>query len=325
MKIVLMIKYKNKYIAMKARKDMHTEYEKALMYQQEKNILDKIQNNVLNFYSLNKNIFEQSYFYYKEYENKKENYVLEPQEIPLKQFGVLVGEESILIITANSVEEAVLLHSLSDYYQKPIPSYMVGGCVYQVVAIDGVVLVHNHALYTGDEYTRRAINTAKKYFCPAYVYLLGVCYGIDYERYNIGTVFIADFIQSYRINFRDDEDSEETLYEADVEFEQYPNKNVINGMKSFFAYCQPVNSIGGEETQEMYVQIAFGKLLSSNNLVSSKRVKEAIMYSLGGARPKPLGGEMEASGIFKSAYFENGDFNNWFVIKSVCDWGENVI
>ena len=56
--------------------------------------------------------------------------------------------------------------------------------------------------------------------------------------------------------------------------------------------------------------------------MSRKKVKDAVMSALGVRRKKPLGGEMEACGVFKSNYFDDNNFDNWLVVKSICDWGE---
>ena len=65
-----------------------------------------------------------------------------------------------------------------------------------------------------------------------------------------------------------------------------------------------------------------GRFLSSNSLVSSRKVKQAVMKQYASRKPKPLGGEMEGAGLLNSNMVEEDGFSNWLIIKSVCDWGE---
>lgn len=301
---------------------MCTYYENGLISQKNSQLANTAQKNALNFYKKNKVYCDSAYSYYRKYNLNKSKYVKAPKVIDRSFFLKNIGENIILILTANEVEESILLYELSETYKKEILSYLVDDSVYQVIKMGKYTLIHNHTLRTGDEFTRRAINAATKLFSPSYILLLGVCYGIDFNKYDLGTVFISNFVHGYRINFRDQEGSEETIFEADTEFQNKPSERLISRISSFFNFFQPQNELFSLDAEAIPIKIVAGNILSSNSLMSSKKVKDAIMSSLYNKGPKPLGGEMEACGIFKSNYFEENNFDNWLVIKSICDWGE---
>ncbi len=298
---------------------MTDRYKSGLESEKEKKLSNAAHENVMKFYEINKKHCDDAYSYYKDYELNKGKYVEKPCNLKLKEFRELVGEKSILVLTANNIEEAIFLISLYDMLKQPIQSYSVKKYVYQVIKVGEYTIIHNHTERTGDEFTRRSINAATRLFQPSYIILLGICYGIDFKKHDLGDVFISETVHGFRVNFRDSdlEEEEQTFYEAETEFLELPDTDMISLIKSHFNYYQPTNDILG-----VRMNIIIGKMLSSNSLMSSKAVKTAVMSYLGQARPKPIGGEMEACGIFKSNYFEELKFKKWLVIKSVCDWGE---
>ena len=295
------------------------EYENGLnkFHNNEKNA--SASKNVLQFYNDNKPYCEYALSYYEDYKSHKNNFVKAPESINEREFkSSKLSGSVILIITANPIEEGVLLHKLSEYYKMKIPSYFVHGRVYQVINQTKYTIIHSHANRTGDEFTRRAINYASKIFKIDYILLLGICYGINYQKQQLCSVIISNDVRGFRINFRDNDDTDNIEFEAESEFVETPNDTLIGVIDSLFNYYQPINDDFSSPNISVNVNIKTGKILSSNSLMSSKRVKDSIIASLGHDKPQPLAGEMEACGIFKSNIFFDEKFDKWLVIKSAC-------
>jgi nucleoside phosphorylase len=297
-------------------------YERGLSKQQSKNQEKTASQNALEFYENNKVYCQNSLSYYNEFKNNIGKYVDSPIKLNRNDFQSKLSGKKILVITANPIEKGVLLRKLSEYYNMKLPNFLINNNAYQIINTNDYTIIHSHANRTGDEFTRRTINNASKLFHIDYVLLLGICYGMDYEKDSLCSVIISNDVRGYRINFRDNEETDEVEFEAESEFSEKPNNSLVSNIEEFFSFFQPINEDFSSQQAKVNVTIKTGKILSSNSLMSSRKVKTSILSSLGHVKPKPLAGEMEACGIFKSNIFSDEKFDKWLVIKSICDWGE---
>lgn len=274
------------------------------------------------FYYDNLLLCSEAYEYYNKYRNHMDEYVCPPKRVKEEELRAEVDGQVIFVITSNEIEEGVLLRFYSEKIKAPISSFMVADPkprVYHVIKTEQHTMIHTHTKRTGDEYTRRAINLGSRIFCISHIVLLGICYGIDYGRQKMCSAIIADDVRGYRVNFCDDEDGD-TTFIPEIEFEETPDSKLIGTITSFARYCHPDRStLVNDDENSIHVEV--GKVLSANCLMSSEQVKKAVVESMGDSRNHPLGGEMEACGIFKSNIFENHSHKNWLLIKSICDWG----
>ena len=292
-------------------------YENGLKNQKE----NEIQREVLAFHKKNNDKIALSYQAYKQYCDKPEEYIEEPKAISKDAFLELLKEKSILIITANKVEEAVFLFELCQFTSKKISYYEVEDVDFHVAYINEYAIIHKHSGGTGEEPTRVNLNDATRIFTPTYLILLGVCYGIDNINYSIGNVIISNSVWGYKINFRDSE-TEDVSYDVDIEYTESPSRTLIDRISRRFSCMRVKNHSFSTSIRDEIVKVYIGKYISANCLMSSKKVKRAVIDSINKSKPKALAGEMEACSIFKSNFFIQNPFNNWLVIKSICDWGE---
>lgn len=284
--------------------------------------------NILHFYQDNKPICDKAYQYYTEYENNKAEYVSEPIRLSMGEFLKRLKSRKILVLTANPIERGVLIRWLSEKNSLPLETYMVGNYSYNVynaackdtTETEEVSIIHVNPGITGEEYTRRVINSTHKIFQPDCIVALGICYGFDKNRYSIGYVFLSESLTVFRINFRDAED-ETIRLEAETEFEKQPAHHLIQSIRERIMYIMARNFLS-DERQPLYAPMKLGRFLSINSLMSNKMAKQALVEQYGMIRPKPLAGEMEGPGILKSDIVQEHGFSNWLIVKSVCDWGE---
>lgn len=306
---------------------MCTNNEIKLGLQQEKGRKNELSasDNVKNFFEDNRLYIENCFDYYNEYEANKADYIVQDCESNVKKLQSMCMGKIILVITANPIEEGVLLHGLSDAATSKLGFFIIGNFPYHVCTIGEYTIVHTHAPRTGVEMTCRAINAATKHIEPTAIVLLGICYGLDFNKYQLGDVLIASTLKNFRLNFRDSDSSEETIFEAEVEdsfgVSTKPRVELQSGVNVKLRYRNIFSIIRDERGSLRNIKWADGTMLSANCLMSSKKVKMAVLDAFGNVRPKPLGGEMEGGGLLNSEILEKG-FDNWIVMKSICDWGE---
>lgn len=298
--------------------DLRAEFDKISCQKREKSASE----NVKAFYSNNETYINTCYNYFLQYDAKREEYI---NGIPCVEIDELKKElrgKIILVLTANPIEEGILLHSLADVGKEKLGLFWINNYAYQVCHLNEYTIVHVHARRTGEEFTRRAINAASSIFNPDTIILLGICYGIDFQNNKLGDVLISSVLRNYRLNFRDSDENEETIFEAEEEDSERPNKELISNIEGIFPYRIVYSFIPEINGSKVTVNWKSGTILSSNSLLSSKRVKEAVIKAFGAVKPKPIGGEMEGGGLLKAKIVEEQNLDCWLIVKGICDWGE---
>lgn len=283
--------------------------------------------NVVKFYKENSEFCNKALNLISELENNKWEYLNQQEKINIKEFNQIKnGKKVILVLTANEIEHNILLWNLFIMNNKnKIVSYKVtknnNSTTFNCVCLEKYVIIYKHAEYTGEEYTRRAINNVTKVISPDFIVLLGVCYGINQKIQTLGEVNISERVTGYRINFRDDFKSGDIIFQPLEEFKKSPQNRFLNKIK------EEINTraINNDYFNNISINCKFGEFLSANCLMSCKKVKESIVEKLDNGIFAIVGGEMEACGIFKSHFFDlrSKEFDKWIIIKSICDWGES--
>ncbi len=285
-------------------------------------------NNIISFYRKNKAICQRAYNYNEEIEKNIKRFLTSPIHIKKKEVAKLIPDIVILVLTVNPIETNVFLHWLYDKQKTPSPlkHYTVEDSDFEMTIYhdpenEQKIIIHVSPFKTGENETRKILNRIRKIFKPTYLFMLGICYGLDFSKHSIGSVFISDTVQTFRINLRDDDsNSDETEFQAEREDTGQPDEKLIRKIRQFISYGQ-YQSIVSDDTLSWEGTSIMGMFLSCNSLISSHKVKQAIMTQWN-SQPKPLGGEMEAGGVLKSYIVEEKHFSKWIIIKSICDWGE---
>lgn len=298
------------------------EFKQGIEHVKEKQLTENALDNIKDFYQKNQSMCEKANKYYSETDKNINQFVKYMGEVSKDEFINLLHPTKILVITVNPIEKAVFLHWLFDQHSAPVENYLVESMIYTIFHLnDSKTIIHVNPRRTGENETRITINKTAKIFEPNYIFLLGICYGLDMKNDSIGSVFVSDSIITFRMNFRDARDSDDTIFEAENEYDMSPDSKLVQRIQQYLSY-RVVYSILSEEAKPTTAKPKTGRFLSSNSLVSSRKVKQAVMSQYANTRPKPLGGEMEGAGILKSNLVEEKGFTNWIIIKSICDWGE---
>ena len=287
------------------------------------NSANEITDDVVAFYYENKDLCDEALEYYNGYESNLDQYVSAPKGVISEDdFLEKLQYDTVLVMTVNPIERGVFLRCLSEKVGQPLETYQVGNLTCNVCNVENrLTIIHVNPGKTGEEYTRRAINRITSVVVPDYICLVGICYGINMEKNTIGDVLISDRVKTFRLNFRDRLDSDEIRFEVEEEYDAKPSETIVQRIRDRLMYtrCNNILTIDGE-TYPAHAEV--GLFLSCNSLMSSSKVKQAIteQYTLKGAMP--LGGEMEGAGLLKSSIVEMNRYDNWLIVKSICDWGE---
>ena len=296
-------------------------YELYLQGQEDVKKIKNAVDNIKDFISNNDDICSRALNYYYDYNDNYEKYLDKPVRISAEQLKQYVNYSSVLVLTANPIENGVFLHWLYDKTRAPLITLQINGLYYHVCNTNSISIVHVHTNKTGEEFTRRTLNRVRRVFRPDYIFMLGICYGFtDMRRYPIGSVFASDSIRSYRLNFREKYGSDEVIFQAEEEYNKSPSEDLIQLIQGCLNHKQTRNILPNLPSVHI-ARTEVGKFLSSNCLMDSRKVKKAVLDQFG-TMTKPLGGEMEGAGILKSYLVEEDGFVDWMVIKSICDWGE---
>jgi len=298
------------------------EYRLGLNEEKEKSRSTEATANVLTFYNKHQTICDYAYLYYKEYEDNINKYVTKAEMIEAEEFIAVMKDIKILAMTANTIERGILIRWLSEQTGSPLHTYRVGKLTCNVCHLgDNKSVIHVSPGKTGEEYTRKAINRVCRVFSPNYLCLVGICYGLNMEKYTIGSVFISESVKTFRLNFRDEMDSDEVTFEVEDEYDEHPSSDFIQSIRDMLMYTQMFSILSTDEVP-ISANSKLGRFLSCNSLMSSRKVKRAVVDQYNNKGSEPLGGEMEGAGILKSNVVEEQGFNKWLIVKSVCDWGE---
>ena len=283
---------------------------------------------VLDFFYNNRDECETAFNNYMAVSDSPRDFIDSQETITVQCFTDIIKDKPIvLVLTANDIENNILIWNLRKESGNNVKSYLVDDyddCIYiNFCSFEKYNVIHHHVGKTGDEATRRAINELTQYFSPNFIILLGICYGLDMDEQEIGCVNISEQVIGVRINFRDMQNSDEIIFEPEVEFEEKPNDHFTSTITKKLNNSEIKGSEKSNPIKHMY-----GRIVSANSLMSCKIVKDSIIDKLQQGirgRSKLIGGEMEVCGVFKSNYrLENRmKFDRWLVIKSICDWGES--
>lgn len=237
-------------------------------------------------------------------------------------------ECTILVLTANSVEQNILTQKLyketNANFVAPIKLSEVyaDGCVYQIAKLKNINIVHIHP-NSKASFTRtgsaNAIMRALVRFRPKLIVSLGVAFGIDPTKQKLGDLLLSSLVIPYDV-FNKDTDGEITLLPE----EKYYTHEALNAWSVLLRNNEfslekeesnRVNLIG----KEISFNWQWGAILSGGSVLSNEVRKRALLRAACKCGEENIiGGEMEGVGV----YFECEKKSvPCIVIKGICDYG----
>ncbi len=146
---------------------------------------------------------------------------------------------------------------------------------------------------------QQTVNNAIEALQPDAIIALGIAFGIDSNKQNIGEILISNQIH---------------LYEPQ---KVRKGRNFSRGEKTS-ASIKLLNYF--TNYSQLYLtpnspKVSSGLMLSGEKLIDDIKFKRKLINS----EPEAIGGEMEAAGLYVSASAQKVE---WIVIKAICDWAD---
>ena len=144
-------------------------------------------------------------------------------------------------------------------------------------------------------------------FEPKYIIAIGICFGMDRSKVNLGDVIVSEFIVDLS-NFRKESGSI-TARNA--------QPSAGNTLKPLFGNTFEFKMKHSDEENAEEVKVHCSPIVSSSALVDDEDFKKQLRE----VRPGALAGEMEGAGIFHAASEAHHKVEA-IVIKAVGDWAD---
>lgn len=139
---------------------------------------------------------------------------------------------------------------------------------------------------------------------PVAVIMVGIAFGVNKQKQKIGDVLVSDKILPY--------DSQKVLQQK-IEYKEIP-KEVGFQLLNAFRECREWNYYLPDSRK---AKVFVGAILTGSKLVNNYQFRAQLLNDF--AYYKPIGGEMEAQGIYSMCKVNN--IAEWIIVKGICDWG----
>ena len=254
------------------------------------------------------------------------------ERVSLSELNSKLRESSILILSANSVEQNIITRKLyadankNNAVAERLQEIYIEGeqCIYQFAKIDKIGIVHIHPGSVGSfprDGSAKAVRNALNRFRPKLVVSLGVAFGIEPREQKMGDVIISSRIIPYDV-YNKDTDDIISLRASDVfcSHKAFIAWDVLLRNESFSLDSKNYDrrSIIDREIEFAW---QYGAVLSGGSVLSNERKKKALFKAASAFEKENdiIGGEMEGSGVYYECEKPNIPC---IVIKGICDWGE---
>lgn len=141
---------------------------------------------------------------------------------------------------------------------------------------------------------------------PVAVVMVGIAFGSDEEKQKIGDVLVSDKILPY--------DSQKLLEDKTIYKEN--SKEVGFQLLNAFREYRDWNYLLPNSMRSI---VHIGAVLTGSRLVNNYEFRMQLLSDF--ADNKPIGGEMEAQGIYSVSRLHG--ISEWIIVKGICDWGYN--
>ena len=141
---------------------------------------------------------------------------------------------------------------------------------------------------------------------PIAVVMVGIAFGADESKQKIGDVLVSDKILPY--------DSQKVLKDKNI-YKEVPKEVGFQLLNAFREYRDWNYFL----TNSMKSVVHIGSVLTGSRLINNYEFRSQLLRDF--ADNKPVGGEMEAQGIYSISRLHG--ISEWIIVKAICDWGYN--
>lgn len=229
--------------------------------------------------------------------------------ISQKDFKKKIKECRVLIISANSVEGAVVTHRLMDISN--IDACIIDGCLFQHATIDNEQIIHIWPRETSS-FTQfgsfNAVNTALNNFSPKYIISVGVAFGVNPDKQRLGDVLVSKELVFY--------DNFNKVTDGVIKLDSHETYRIDKNLE---AQLRMLNL--SEYNKKTSYNIYFGSMLTGGTVLSDAFERNQLIEAAENIGQNIIGGEMEGSGIYYACQKIKDRHIPFLIVKGICDWG----
>lgn len=223
------------------------------------------------------------------------------------EVDILKNKVKIIIMTATDIEKEAVFK-----YLEPLPEcklLKVDTTTKQTYTIGmfgeyPVIHVQTNMGSTSPDGSTLTTKDVLDHWKPKAIIMPGIAFGKDSKKQKIGDVLISEFIVEY--------DSSKIK-----EGNEIPRGSIARSGLTLFNRFKNCNEWEYKLEDGSRAKKIMGRLLSGSKLVDDKEFKKHLFELF----PEAIGGEMEGSGVYAASFHES--FNEWILVKGICDWAEN--
>jgi nucleoside phosphorylase len=205
----------------------------------------------------------------------------------------------ILLVTATEVESRAMLEVAKESTGHPSSSLKVGKGTYRDLGnINGkkVWLVQSKKGVSGPGGAHETVSQAIREVNPEEVIMVGIAFGSNREKQEIGDVLVAEQLHMY-------------------EPRRIGKDRVSSRGDKASASSALLQQLRNAKLDWQMANVHFGLVLSGEKLIDDDEfVRELISDE-----PEAIGGEMEGAGLYVACLAAKKD---WILVKAVCDWAD---
>ncbi len=205
----------------------------------------------------------------------------------------------ILLVTATEVESRAVLKVAGESTGHPSSSLEVGNGTYRDLGmVNGkkVWLVQSEMGAGGPGGAQETVGQAIREVNPEEVIMVGIAFGSNREKHEIGDVLVAKQLHMYEPQRRS------------------TDRAIPRGDKAS-ASPRLLQRFRNAKLDWQVANVHFGLVLSGEKLIDDDEfVRELLSHE-----PEAIGGEMEGAGLYVPCLATKKD---WILVKAVCDWAD---
>ena len=210
------------------------------------------------------------------------------------------SSDRVLLLTVNRNETKALLAAFKEFTQKEPVNHSIDDRIYaELGTLHGVPVFHAlTAMGSGGVgASQQGVDKAIRALRPTMVIAVGVAFGLDANKQNIGDILVSRQI---------------SLYES----QRVGKKSIVPRGDQPRAATRLLDLLErADQTTWEGAEVTFGLIISGEKLVDNKAFRNSLVRK----HPSAIGGEMEGAGIYVACEEHNVP---WVLVKGICDFGD---
>jgi HAD superfamily phosphoserine phosphatase-like hydrolase len=222
------------------------------------------------------------------------------EEAELKKMNI-----KVVLMTANEIEKEELIKRIVPRNNGMLEQYVDENNNFILGYFGRYLIAHIHCEDQGalrPKGSMLTIKSALEIINPDLIIMVGIAYGVNKIKQEIGDVLVSESISSTDIVKRLPDslvEDRNILISPDIKILNLVKKNIMD---------------------EIQFRIHYGMLISGETLINDNDYKEKLIEIYKEKKENIIGGEMEGIGL--ASLLKSKNNHNWVVIKGISDWAD---